>query len=932
MPLASEETGPLKAAISGHPGGAPENDCSSGLCPHPPGSVPPGPHFSLSVNDAGALLLLPIGTQPRLERALATSPATGMLDLLRYGPPAGADAALRWLHSRIRERAQLFLRALRRGDDHAAALLCPTPTEAARWLESLPPLAGAPVSAATLCAWFSGLLPALERAAAHEACTVEEWLSRLGEGWRQLGHLCFHLAENAGENAHEQPFAFLATFIHTVGQDGKPRHAPLGLAPRLLANDRAALLALLYPLREAARQSPFLAELIDSQSVYRPCAWSARQAYSFLEATPQLEACGIETRMVNLWKTLPPRVELEVKLELAEGGEGKPDKAPALNIHSLLRFLPHVALGAQQLSEEELRELLAGDDDGLVRFRGEWVRLDREKLARLLDNWRQAARLAAGGIPLLAGLRYLLGKRSQALPQLPPPEDGVRVSAGEALASALEKLHLAAREPELPPALAATLRPYQREGVRFLLSVTEAGFGACLADDMGLGKTLQLIAWLCDLHQRGVLNAGAALIIAPASLLANWREELARFAPLLVTTVLHPYALSAADAALMQREPARLLSRAHVALTTYGMATRNGLLARCALPALVLDEAQAIKNADSQRTRALLRLQSPRRVALTGTPVENGLSELHSLFEFLNPGLLGDSKDFNAMVRQMGSDYAPLRRLIRPFVLRRLKSDPALLPELPPKTEQAAWGLLTPEQARLYAREVEHLQAVIAEPDPQTRLALVLPLLGRFKQICNHPAQYLGEPAGSYDPAQSGKMLRLGHLAREIAAAGDACLIFTQYRTLIDPLHDFLAGIFGAPGLTLHGGTPLGERQQHVAAFQQAGGPRFFVLSLKAAGTGLTLTRARHVIHFDRWWNPAVENQASDRAYRIGQKNPVIIHPLICRGTIEENIHHMLRRKTAMADALLAGGLEKMLLSLSGAELMDLVATPTREA
>ncbi len=929
MPLASEETGPLKAAISGHPGGAPENDCPSGLCPHPPESVPTGPHFSLSVNDAGALLLLPIGSQPRLERALAASPATGMLDLLRYGPPAGADAALTWLHGRTRERVMLYLRALRQGDEHAAALLCPAPAEAAGWLDALPPLAGAPVSAATLCAWFSGLRPALERAAAHEACTVEEWLSRLGEGWRQLGRLCFHLAENAGENAHEQPFAFLATFIHTVGQDGKPRHAPLGLAPRLLAEDRTALLALLYPLRQAAAASPFLSGLIQAQDIYRPCAWTARQAYEYLETVPLLERCGIEARMVNLWKTLPPRVELELKAELA-GGEGKPDKAPALNINSLLRFLPRVALGAQSMSEEELRELMDGGEDGLVRFRGEWVRLDREKLARLLDNWRQATRLAAGGIPLMAGLRYLLGKRSQALPQLPPPEDGLRVSIGKGLEQALATLHLAAREPELPPALAATLRPYQREGVRFLLSVTEAGFGACLADDMGLGKTLQVIAWLAHLHRQGALDAGAALIIAPASLLANWREELARFAPQLQTAVLHPYALSASEAELMQRAPARLLARAHVALTTYGIATRNGLLARAELPALILDEAQAIKNADSQRARAILRLASPRRVALTGTPVENGLGELHSLFEFLNPGLLGDSKDFNALVRQMGSDYTPLRRLVRPFLLRRLKSDPALLPELPPKTEQAAWCLLSPEQARLYAREVENLQAIINEPDPQTRLALVLPLLARLKQICNHPAQYLG--SGLYEPAQSGKMQRLGHLARQIAAAGDACLIFTQYRSLIEPLHDYLAAIFGAPGLTLHGGTPLGERQQRVAAFQQAGGPRFFVLSLKAAGTGLTLTRARHVIHFDRWWNPAVENQASDRAYRIGQKNPVIIHPLICRGTIEENIHHMLRRKTAMADALLAGGLEKMLLSLSGAELMALVATPTREA
>ncbi len=882
--------------------------------------------LSLAVNDAGGLLLQPIGCLPRLERAFGQSAAAGMLDLLRFGLPVGAGAELGWLHARVRERMLLFLRARRQGQEEQEALrlLTPAQAECALWLEGMPPMAGVPVSASMLHSWMAGLAPALCRAAAHDACSPEEWLSRLGEGWRQLGTLCFHLAENAGEDALNTPFAFLATFIHTVGQEGHPRHAPLGLAARLLADDRPAFLSLLRPLRQAAEGSPFLAELINSQAVYRPCAWTARQAYDFLTAAPVLEACGIELRMVNLWKTLPPRVELEVKLDLGGGSESTPLKAPELNIHSLLHFVPRVALGGYSLSEEELNELMAGED-GLVRFRGEWVRLDREHLQKLLNSWRQAARMAAGGIPLMVGLRYLLGKRRSALPNLPPVEDGVTLAAGERLEAALSRLSMGAVEPELPPELARMLRGYQREGVRFLLSVTSAGFGACLADDMGLGKTIQLIAWLTHLHRQGALDEGAALIIAPASLLSNWQEELARFAPQLRTLILHPYVLSAAEAELMVHAPQQLLSRAHVALTTYGMATRNAQLSRCGFPALVLDEAQAIKNAASQRTQAILRLgqQSPRRVALTGTPVENGLGELRTLFEFLNPGLLGTEKEFAAFVRSMGSDYTPLRRLVRPFLLRRLKSDPGLLPELPGKTEQPAYCLMTPEQARLYAREVENLQAVIHEPDPQARLALVLPIIGRLKQICNHPAQYRGEQF--CDPALSGKMTRLGHLAREVAAAGDCCLVFTQYRSLIEPLHDFLMGIFGAPGLTLHGGTPLEERQQRVAAFQHAGGPRFFVLSLKAAGTGLTLTRARHVIHFDRWWNPAVENQASDRAYRIGQTQPVLIHPLITRGSIEENIHHMLRRKTAMADSLLAGGLEKLLMQLDAEELMALV-------
>lgn len=876
--------------------------------------------IGLTAIGSGQLQLTPRGILPRAERAFARSAAHGMLDLVQHGLPVGADGALAWLREQTQQRLMRYLRALRRADAAASAELSVTGECAADMLAALPPLQQGTVGVSDIRSWFAGLESALQERAAQSGCSVEEWLCRLGEGWQQLGMLCLHLAENGGADAAEAPFAFLATFIHKAGQDGKPRHAPLGLAAQM--NDNAALAALLRPLQQVAAASPFWQQLIRNGDIYRPCAWGARRAYEFLESLPLLEAAGIETRMVNLWKTQPPRAELQVQLEKA--GESKDDRAPSLNINSLLRFIPRVVLGNQALTDDELAALLAADEDGLVRFRGEWIRLDRERLQHLLNSWRQAARMAAGGIPMVVGLRWLLGKRPENTVKLPPPEEDAPVTAAPELEEALRRLSLNSAEPDLPESLRSILRPYQLEGVRFLLGVTESGFGACLADDMGLGKTLQVTAWLAHLHRQGVLARRAALIVTPASLLSNWQEELARFAPQLRSILLHPDTLSPRQTDTLRHAPARLLEGADVALTTYGMATRlSELLAREELPALVLDEAQAIKNAGSQRTKAILQLTSPRRVALTGTPVENNLSELRSLFDFLTPGLLGSEKEFNALVQRMGTDLSPLRKRIRPFLLRRLKSDPDLLPELPPKTEQPAYCLLTPEQTRLYAHEVESLRAVIAEPDPQTRLSLVLPLLSRLKQICNHPAQYRGE--GYFDPAASGKMQRLGHLARAIAAAGDSCLVFTQYRSTIEPLHDFLAGIFGAPGLTLHGGTPLAERRERVAAFRHPGGPRFFILSLKAAGTGLTLTRARHVIHFDRWWNPAVENQASDRAYRIGQTQPVLIHPLICRGTIEENIHRMLTAKRALADNLLAGGLEKLLLTLPPERLAELL-------
>lgn len=877
--------------------------------------------ISLVADEAGGLRITPAGSLPRLERAFAVSAGRGMLDLVQHGLPVGASPLLAWLREKARYQLMLWLYARRRGEEASIPPL--TLAEASRWLESMPPLYGCNASAGLLIRWFAGLQPALLEMATRAAIAPEEWLNRLGEGWQQLGMLHFHLAENAGDTAHDAPFAFIATFVHKAGQDGSARHAPLGMAPQLLQDtSNAALLALLRPLQMAAKEHEFLRQLIDSGAVYQVCAWNARQAYQFLECIPTLERAGIDTRMVNLWRSLPPRAELEIALEPAGDSHAKADGAPALNVGSLLRFIPRVALGDHYLSEEELAALLAGDD-GLIRFRGDWIRLDKEKLQRLLDSWRQANRMAAGGIPLIAGLRYLLGHRSAALPSLPSPEEGVRIVPGEQLTHALSTLSLHAPALRIPSALMSTLRPYQQDGVRFLLGVTETGFGACLADDMGLGKTLQVIAWLAHLHQDGALDAGAAIIVAPASLLENWQEELRRFAPQLHVQVLHPYALSPADENYLRTNPAWLLRRGHVALTTYGMVTRNELLQQCSFPAIVLDEAQAIKNVDSQRSRAIARLSSPRRVALSGTPIENSFSELRSLFEFLTPGLLGTEKEFNTMVRNMGTDYGPLRRQIRPFILRRLKSDPALLPELPPRTERAAYCSLTPEQTRLYTHEVEHLRAIMTEPDPQTRIALVLPILSRLKQICNHPAQYLGEEF--IDPARSGKMTRLAQLAQQIAEAGEACLVFTQYRSMIPALHDMLEDIFGVPGLMLHGGTPIAERQRLVSCFQQPGGPPFFILSLKAAGTGLNLTRASHVIHFDRWWNPATENQASDRAYRMGQKKHVVIHPLICRGTIEQNIHTMLTRKNAMAHALLGAGLESLLSQLSPQELLDIV-------
>ncbi len=349
---------------------------------------------------------------------------------------------------------------------------------------------------------------------------------------------------------------------------------------------------------------------------------------------------------------------------------------------------------------------------------------------------------------------------------------------------------------------------------------------------------------------------------------------------------------------------------------------------------VVLDEAQAIKNPAAQQTRTVKSLRAGARIALTGTPIENRLGDLWSLFDFLDPGLLGSASAFRSLAKRIAADpqrgFAPLRSLVRPYILRRVKTDRRVIADLPDKTELVAWCQLTRTQAALYARAVDELAARLDEVDGIARRGVVLEYLLRFKQICNHPSQWLGH--GDYGPAESGKFARLGELCEPIAARQEKLLVFTQFREMTAPLASFLERVFGRPGLVLHGGTPVGKRPELVARFQDDQGPPFFVLSLKAGGTGLNLTAASHVVHFDRWWNPAVESQATDRAYRIGQHRNVLVHKFVCRGTIEERVDALIEAKRGLADGLLAAGAEVPLTEMSRDELLRLVALDIRSA
>jgi non-specific serine/threonine protein kinase len=351
---------------------------------------------------------------------------------------------------------------------------------------------------------------------------------------------------------------------------------------------------------------------------------------------------------------------------------------------------------------------------------------------------------------------------------------------------------------------------------------------------------------------------------------------------------------------------------------------------------VILDEAQEIKNAGARQTRTVKELRGRHRIALSGTPIENRLSDLWSLFDFLCPGLLGSAKEFAAFLKNRSPDapnqFAPLRRLVRPYILRRLKTDRRIISDLPEKTEITAFCPLTRRQAALYQQTVNELAERLQAPETEgiKRRGVILAFLTRFKQICNHPSQWLGD--GAYAPADSGKFHRLRELCEEIAAKQEKVLVFTQYREITDPLSRHLATVFGQAGLVLHGGTPVSKRKELVDAFQREDGPSFFVLSLKAGGTGLNLTAATHVIQFDRWWNPAVENQATDRAFRIGQTRNVMVHKFTCRGTLEERIHDILANKSALAEGILGEGAERLLTEMNNSELLRLVALDIRAA
>ncbi|WNZ13494.1 DEAD/DEAH box helicase [Streptomyces sp. 11x1] len=580
------------------------------------------------------------------------------------------------------------------------------------------------------------------------------------------------------------------------------------------------------------------------------------------------------------------------------------DTPSYLSADALLAFDWRFTLGDEQLSRQEL-DVLAEANRPMVRLRDKWVLVDPAEIrhARARQDRKVAPVDALGAA--LTGSTEVEGRMVDVLPTGWLATLRERLSDPEGQASVGQ-----------PSALAATLRDYQLRGLDWLARMTSLGLGGCLADDMGLGKTITLIA--LHLHrQSDASSAGPTLVVCPASLMGNWQREIEKFAPGVPVRRFHG-----------SRRGLDGLADGEFVLTTYGTmrldATRLG---HVPWGLVVADEAQHLKNPYSATARELRTIGARARVALTGTPVENNLSELWAILDWTAPGLLGRLGTFRTRYAQAvegarnPAAAERLSRLVRPFLLRRRKSDPGIAPELPPKTETDRAVSLTREQVGLYEALVRETMAEIAAADGMERRGLIVKLLTGLKQICNHPAQFLKEDRPRI-PGRSGKLELLDELLDTILSEGASVLVFTQYVRMARLLERHLAAR-GVPTRFLHGGTPVPEREEMVERFQEGEVP-VFLLSLKAAGTGLNLTRAEHVVHYDRWWNPAVEAQATDRAYRIGQTRPVQVHRLIAEGTIEDRIADMLLRKRELADAVLGAG-DTAPTELSDAELADLV-------
>jgi SNF2 family DNA or RNA helicase len=742
---------------------------------------------------------------------------------------------------------------------------------------------------------------------------IQKWQQPLRTSLHAPFRLCFRLAEPEN-NAGPWRVHYLLQGVKDPSllvPAGGAWKAERNLLTALGGNPAAMRESLLAALGQAAGICPRVEASLRTATP-EGFDTDAAGAYQFLgETAAALEQAGFGVQLPTWWVrrgAAALRVRASVRSPDAPGAAG-------LSLDSLVQFDWELALGDEKITRAELAGL-ARLKAPLVKVRGQWLEVKAEEIQAALDFLKKNPSSEATVRDIM---RMALGAGDQA-----GPLEVAGASATGWIGDLLTRL--ADRNPwedlAQPAGLSGTLRPYQVRGFSWLAFLRSLGLGACLADDMGLGKTIQTLALIQREWAGG--ERRPALLVCPTSVVGNWQKEAERFTPQLPVLVHHGVGRNRGDA--FRHEAARHA----MVISSYSLLHRDReILAPMEWAGVILDEAQNIKNPATHQARAARSLRAGYRLALTGTPVENHVGDLWSLMEFLNPGFLGAHagfrKRFLIPIQVYGDQDAAglLRRVTGPFILRRLKTDKKVIADLPDKLEMKVFCRLTKEQASLYEAVVQDAQGAIERADGIERKGLVLATLVKLKQVCNHPAQFLKD--GSAMDGRSGKLARLGEMLEETLEVGDRCLIFTQFAEMGEILHHHLLDTFGREALFLHGGTPKRQRDKMVERFQQSDGPPIFLLSLKAGGTGLNLTRANHVFHFDRWWNPAVENQATDRAFRIGQTRNVQVHKFVCLGTLEEKIDAMIERKQEVAGRVVGTG-EAWLSELSNAQLRDLFA------
>jgi len=769
-----------------------------------------------------------------------------------------------------------------------------------RWLQALAAKDGAmPGSAAELQAL---------------AGQVEQWQRAMQLSVRAPFRLCFRLAEPEQDSGpwHVQ-YLLQGTkdpsLILPAAEAWKAKRAALAA----LGQDVSAIREhLLVSLGQAAGICPRVERSL-KQRAPEGYGTDAAGAHEFLrETAAALEQSGFGVMLPAWWTRRGAGSRLKARARVKSAAL---TSAGGLSLDALVKFDWELALGDEKISRAEL-VALARLKASLVKVRGQWVEVNGEEIRAALDFLK---RNPSREVTAREVVRMAIGAGGQAGPL---EVDGVTATGW--VQNLLAQLEGRAPFEELPQPeeLHGALRPYQRRGYSWLEFLKRLGLGACLADDMGLGKTIQTLALLQ--RDRAAGERRPVLLVCPTSVVGNWQKEAARFTPELPVLVHHGVGRNRGAAFLSEA------SRHAMVVSSYALLHRDQeILRQVDWAGVVLDEAQNIKNPETKQARAARSLPSGYRITLTGTPVENNVGDLWSLMEFLNPGLLGPHSGFRKrffVPIQVYSDHSAaerLRRITGPFILRRLKTDRSVIADLPEKLEMKVFCNLTREQASLYQAVVKEAEAAIESAEGIQRKGLVLATLMKLKQVCNHPAQFLKD--NSAIPGRSGKLARLSEMLEETLAVGDRSLIFTQFREMGGIVQRHLQETFGLEVLFLHGGTPKKQRDRMVDRFADQDGPRIFLLSLKAGGTGLNLTSANHVFHFDRWWNPAVENQATDRAFRIGQTRNVQVHKFVCAGTLEERIDEMIERKKDVAGRVVGAG-EAWLSELSNAALRALLA------